>query len=113
MEGVDVEFVVEVADHGFGFFGGVFEDVGLHGLEGFGVHPADHEVDVVADVWLVVFADDHVAAADVDVVFELHDGGHGWVGFGDGAVGGFDGGDFAGESAREDFDFVAGFEDAS
>lgn len=77
VEGVDVDLIADFADNGFDFPGGVTEDVFATGLEFFlGIKPTDHDLEVLADGRLVMRFGEHVAAADIDFIFERDGDGH-------------------------------------
>src|SRR5271170_7290724 len=106
-EGVDVDSVFQFG-HGAGDdTGGLFEPVAFAGDEGLFVHPDDHGVDVGGDLGDGVGAfrfcvDEHVAAGDVDFVFEGDGDAHGGEGFVQFSVEGDNGFDDAGFSGGED-----------
>jgi len=116
-EGVDVDSVFQFG-HGAGDdTGGLFEPVAFAGDEGLFVHPDDHGVDVGGDLGDGVGAfrfcvDEHVAAGDVDFVFEGDGDAHGGEGFVQFSVEGDNGFDGAGFSGGEDSYGVAFSDDS-
>ena len=91
---------------------GVFQEIGPVGATGFVEHPDELGGEAAGDVGDVVRVHQHVAAAQVDFVFEDDGDRHGREGFLQGPV---EGGQFldAGDAARgERHDFVAGLQDA-
>ncbi|MBW2212035.1 MAG: hypothetical protein JRG67_13530, partial [Deltaproteobacteria bacterium] len=69
-EGVHVDLEVDLVDLSAHRLGGVLDQVGLFGVERLLVHPDDVGIEAPRDSREVAGLDDHVAAADVDLVFE-------------------------------------------
>ena len=109
-EGVHVPNVGNRADFDGGGLGGVFQQVFAAQVERDVVEPAQRSLELLFGRDGAVGGGDAVAARDVEVGVE-RDGQYfacfGGFGF---AVGIINFGDFGGVSARQDFDFVAGFQ---
>ena len=77
MKGVDINLVGDAFDVGANGSAGVFYEQSFRAgeIEGVFGHPADHDVEFTCHFWKVAFADEHVAAADIDFVFECDDDG--------------------------------------
>src|SRR5699024_7216258 len=82
--------------------GGVFDENLLPRLQDFWRHPADHGVNVLGLVWLVVDASDHVAAADIDVVGQPNGDRHRRIRLLNLPIEQIDRGDGGGHPARQD-----------
>ena len=70
VEGVDVDAVAERAHGAAGDLRRLLEEIGLPGEELLLGHPHDHRLKAVVDLRLIAGADEHVAAAGIDLVFE-------------------------------------------
>src|SRR5690606_4616814 len=107
LQGIDIHFVDHIPDYRAGFIGGVPDDVFGTRLRSTGIQPANHHVDVLLHLRLIVFLDNHVAAANVDVVFQGHRNRHRRKRFLDGALYRVYAPDRGGQSRRRHTDRVA------
>jgi len=75
VEGFDVHLIAELLNDRLSLLAGLAEEVFATMLHGFLGKPADHSLDILRGFGRVVGFDDHVAARNVDLVFERHDDG--------------------------------------
>ena len=81
VQGVDVHLVFQLLDEALHVVGRMAQRVTAAHLQvGVGTEPTDHRLDLLAAFRWVVLLDDHVAAADVDLVLERDRHGHRGIG---------------------------------
>ncbi len=112
VQGVDVYLVAQFVDAAAGDHGGLLDEVAALGIHGLLAHPDKRRLDVPAYLRQIVGPDQHVPAADVDLVLQRH--GDGLLGQGalQVAVHGDDGFHAAPFAGRQGDHFVAFLEDA-
>ena len=73
VQGLDIHLIPQFLHDGFGLLGRVAQEVFAARIHRLLRKPADHGLDILADVGRIVRFDQHVAARDVDFVFQGHD----------------------------------------
>ena len=105
---LDVDAGAKFDDGGADGLAGVLEQVGGAGTQRLGMHPDDGGFEAGGLAGWRGDGGDHVAAAEIDFVFEREDDGLRRMGAGEIAVEGGDGADAGAAAAGQRDDFVAG-----
>ena len=113
VQGIDINVVFDFAHDCLGLTGGVAQDDFASALHWFVGEPTDHGFQVLTDLGRVVRFDDHVAARDIDLIFEGEGDALRRETFFERAISGVDLFDRGGETGREDDDVIARLKDAT